>query len=61
MDKDQADASGVALDPEGTADDETAGAQRPESSRGNGKGLVFEHYEPNGISKRDESGDVEMS
>lgn len=61
MDEDQAEASGVALDPEGTADDEIAGAQRPQSSRSNGNGLVFEHYEPNGISKRDESGDFEMS
>jgi len=46
---------------EGTVDDQVAEAQRPESSKANGSKLVFEHYEPNGTSKRDESGDVEMS
>ena len=31
-------------------------------SRPNGtSGLVFEHYEPNGTAKQDQSGDVEMS
>ena len=56
---------------EGTAEDasmsddvveEQAGElQRPESSKVNGNGLVFEHYEPNGTSRRDDSGDVDMS
>ena len=34
--------------------------QAPIRVNGNG-GLVFEHYEPNGTSRRDESGDVEMT
>lgn len=60
-DGDQAGASGDALNVDDTLDDKVAGTQRPESSRSNGNGLVFEHYEPNGVSKRDDSGDVEMS
>jgi hypothetical protein len=46
---------------EGTVDDQAAAAQRPESAKANGDGLVFEHYEPNGTSKPDSSGDLEMS
>lgn len=46
---------------EGTIDDQVAEAQRPDSSKANGNGLVFEHYEPNGTSKQDSSGDFEMS
>lgn len=46
---------------EGTVDDQVAEAQRPESSKANGTGLVFEHYEPNGTSKQDSPGDVEMN
>lgn len=45
---------------DGTVEEPTAQAQQPEPSKGSGSGLVFEHYEPNGTSKRDESGDVEM-
>ncbi len=46
---------------DGTVDDQAAAAQRPESAKANGDGLVFEHYEPNGTSKPDSSGDLEMS
>ncbi|KAK4693721.1 hypothetical protein P7C71_g3723, partial [Lecanoromycetidae sp. Uapishka_2] len=47
---------------DGTIDEPSAVANRAGPSRSNGTGaLVFEHYEPNGTSKRDESGDVEMS
>lgn len=46
---------------EGITGDRVEEVQRPESSKANGNGLVFEHYEPNGTSKRDDSGDVEMS
>ena len=35
--------------------------QRPGSSKANSNGLVFEHYEPNGTSRRDDLGDVEMA
>lgn len=47
---------------DGTIDEQNAEVQRPGSSKANinGSGIVFEHYEPNGSSKRDESGDVEM-
>lgn len=45
---------------DGTVDEQASEAQRPESSKGSGGGLVFEHYEPNGTSKKDDSGDVEM-
>ncbi|KAL6719208.1 hypothetical protein ACLMJK_003445 [Lecanora helva] len=44
----------------GTVEEQAGHAQHPESSRASGNGLVFEHYEPNGTSKRDETGDIEM-
>jgi len=46
---------------DGTIDEPSAADTRLGPSRSNGTGaLLFEHYEPNGISKRDGSGDVEM-
>ena len=50
---------------DGKMSDSTISEADPEESRApapntNG-GLVFEHYEPNGSHRRDESGDVEMS
>ena len=46
---------------DGTIDENPTTQTRQESVRVNGNaGLVFEHYEPNGTSRRDESGDVEM-
>ena len=45
---------------DGTVDERALAAKRPETSKGTGSGLVFEHYEPNGTSRRDESGDIEM-
>ena len=44
---------------DGTIDAQTAEENPPGNSNTKG-GLVFEHYEPNGTSRRDESGDVEM-
>ena len=46
---------------DGTVDEQAAEAQRPGSSRIDRNGLVFEHYEPNGTSRKDESGDFEMN
>lgn len=47
---------------DGTIDEPSAADHHAGPSRSNGNGaLVFEHYEPNGSSKRDGSGDVEMS
>ena len=44
-----------------TIDEAPTAQTRHESVKVNGNaGLVFEHYEPNGTSRRDESGDVEM-
>lgn len=56
--------NGRAVD-DGKMSDGTISEADPEDSRArapntNG-GLVFEHYEPNGSHRRDESGDVEMS
>ena len=50
---------------DGKMSDRTISEADPDESRApapntNG-GLVFEHYEPNGAHRRDESGDVEMS
>lgn len=46
---------------DGTIDENPTTQTRQESVRVNGNaGLVFEHYEPNGTSRRDESGDIEM-
>lgn len=49
---------------DGKMSDSTISEADPEENRAaapktNG-GLVFEHYEPNGTHRRDESGDVEM-
>lgn len=46
---------------DGTIDEPSAADVHAGPSRRNGGSLVFEHYEPNGTSKRDESGDVEMN
>ena len=44
-----------------TIDEAPTAQNRHESVKVNGNaGLVFEHYEPNGTSRRDGSGDVEM-
>ena len=46
---------------DGTIDELPAVQNRQEPARVNGNsGLVFEHYEPNGTTRRDESGDIEM-
>lgn len=50
---------------DGKVSDGTISEADPEETRAaapniNG-GLVFEHYEPNGTHRRDESGDVEMN
>lgn len=42
------------------ADQQETRPKAPRAPNTNG-GLVFEHYEPNGTHRRDESGDVEMS
>ena len=56
--------NGGAVD-DGKMSDGTISEADPEESRARGPntngGLVFEHYEPNGTHRRDESGDVEMS
>lgn len=36
-------------------------ARQIEPQNSNGQQYIFEHYEPNGTSRRDDSGDVEMS
>lgn len=43
---------------EANPEEPRAQAQPAPSTNG---GLVFEHYEPNGAHRRDESGDIEMS
>ena len=46
---------------DGTVDEQQAAeAQRPGSSKADSNGLVFEHYEPNGTSRKDDLEDVEM-
>ena len=45
---------------DGTISEADAEESRAPAPNTNG-GLVFEHYEPNGSHRRDESGDVEMS
>lgn len=44
---------------DGTIDEPSVAQTQPTRVNGNA-GLVFEHYEPNGTSSRNESGDVEM-
>ncbi|KAK3174565.1 hypothetical protein OEA41_001811 [Lepraria neglecta] len=44
---------------DGTIDEPSVAQTQPARVNGNA-GLVFEHYEPNGTTRRDESGDVEM-
>lgn len=57
----QLDATEDANMSEGTVDEQSTEMQRPGSSKTNGNaGLVFEHYEPNGNTKRDGTEDVEM-
>ena len=50
---------------DGKMSDRTISEADPEETRASAPntngGLVFEHYEPNGAHRRDESGDVEMS
>ena len=43
-----------------TAEGQAAQARQAESSKAGENGLVFEHYEPNGTSKKDDTGDTEM-
>lgn len=46
---------------DGTIDEPPAADTHAGPSGSNGSGaLVFEHYEPNGTSKRDGAGDVDM-
>ena len=44
---------------DGTISEADAEGARAPPPHTNG-GLVFEHYEPNGSHRRDESGDIEM-
>lgn len=56
--------NGGAVD-DGKLSDSTISEADPEETRASAPntngGLVFEHYEPNGSRRRDDSGDVEMS
>ena len=44
---------------DGTIDEPSVAQTQPARVNGNA-GLVFEHYEPNGTTRQNESGDVEM-
>ena len=44
----------------GTEEDRAVHASPNQPHMPNGQQLIFEHYEPNGNARRDESGDVEM-
>ena len=43
-----------------TTEEQAAQARHAEPSTAGENGLVFEHYEPNGTSRKDDTGDVEM-
>ena len=44
---------------DGTIDEPSVAQTQPVRVNGSA-GLVFEHYEPNGTTRRDESGDIDM-
>lgn len=49
-----------AADNRSVSPDETIAEEQHDESRNTNGTLIFEHYEPNGTSRRDEGGDVEM-